>query len=535
MTPFTVARQEAYKNLSAFAEIKAPLDIRALMERCFDVLRGRVDANNFRQIVQKDLRGRGFFVNDNCWWLYTDSQCNCFGTYGWRPFFDAALRLTDYHTWHQFFAHQSDGKRKEPGSTRTVPRGAFPFSVNPGSKLDPQPWVTYYSNYFRDDPQTHHPDHDELVDFQLLNLITATDWLLFEQAADTAKKVLPQIELFIEYLDGRPKRGELLLVGVQGSQVEFGHGTKRYPASTAFYLLTFYRNLSEVYRLVQREQKAEAIEDRTFRLNKQIKDFIVEGGWFAGARTEDYQYFLGNGQVDGSSLATGMSDYFEAFPNTAPALFGWFDQKRCRTITNRILEIPQLYQHHLMVYNYPARPASEMDDNAAFPPPGGHVNGGWWWMTAGTAMALFARSGHPEGFRLVAEVFEDHDARYTIDYYNEWGANKDKQWLDKRRSDMCSVTNLGAFGNFLRALLGIHIRHDELELSPMLPPEVERLRLKVPIHVGGREVYLDIRNTGAGTIRGATVDGRALEIDDSMKVRLRFEEMGKQLLLQIDM
>ena len=77
-----------------------------------------------------------------------------------------------------------------------------------------------------------------------------------------------------------------------------------------------------------------------------------------------------------------------------------------------------------MVYNYPARPLEEMDDGGAFPPLGSHVNGGWWWMTAGTGMALLARAGHPRTFQFLGELFEDHDSRYTIDYYNEWGRTK---------------------------------------------------------------------------------------------------------------
>jgi len=520
MKPLDVPRQKEYENLSAFAEITAPPENRALLERCWDVLAGRLDPNNFRQILQRDLEGREFFINDNCWWLYTDSQCNCLGTYGWRPFFNARLRQADLNTWRQFFRHQSDGTQKEPGGEKIVPKGAFPFSMNPGSRLDPQLWVTYYANYFRDDPKTHHPDHDELLDFQLLNLISATDWLLFEHATGTAEEILPQIELFLSYLDGRPKRGELLLVGVQGSQIEFGHGRRRYPASTAFYLLKFYTNLAEIYRMVEEHEKAEAIGERAERLGDQIDEFRMPGGWYVSARGENWDEILGSGLVDGSH-----SDYFETWPNTAPALLGLFDRERCKAIAERIIKIPPLYANHLMIYNYPARPLEEMDDEGAFPPPGVHVNGGWWWMTAGTGMALFARAGHPWTLRFLAELFEDHDARYTIDYYNEWGANKGRQWPEKRRPDMCSITNLGAFGNFLRATLGIGITHDALEISPALSPEVARLRTKVPIRVAGKEVYLDIQNRDKGYVQEATSEGRPLEIEDGVKVKISLRKL----------
>ena len=67
-TVLALARQrlidgEPPENLSAFAEIAAPPEIRALLERCYDVLAGTLEPNHFRQIVQKDLEGRDFFVN----------------------------------------------------------------------------------------------------------------------------------------------------------------------------------------------------------------------------------------------------------------------------------------------------------------------------------------------------------------------------------------------------------------------------------------------------------------------------------------
>ena len=492
-TSFTVPQAEEFGSLRQFADVVGDENVRILLERCYDVLAGTRESNHFRQIIAKDTDGQEFFVNDNAWWRYTCPQCNCQGTYGWRPFFDEHLRQVDLNTIRHIFKRQSTGKAyPKMGGPRIVPRGALPCGVNPaGAAGAAGGWdVTFYYNYFPDTPATWHPDHDEAVDFQLLGVITAADWILWQRDEKMARWFLPKLEALLDYIDSRTKRGELLLIGVQGSQIEFGHGTIRYPLSTQWYWLKTLQLCAEVFRFVGEDNRAAMLEARLDPLRAQIQKFRMPGGWYMGGRGEDFTKPLGTG-----TLAKGESSYFETWPNTAPALFFLLDQGTCFSIAQRILSIPEMTANHIGVYNFPARPVAEMDDGGAFPPPGAHVNGGWFWMTAGTTAALLARAQHPRACALTAELLVDHDERLTIDYYNDYGANKEKQWLDKRRPDQCSISNMGAFGDFLRAIIGVEALHDGLAIRPALPLGVEQLTLKAPIRFGNSLLYLHFRRS----------------------------------------
>lgn len=85
----------------------------------------------------------------------------------------------------------------------------------------------------------------------MMNLISATDWVLFERDIGIARRILRQVELFMQVLEERMDPDGLLPVGPQGSQIEFGHGGWRYPSSTHVYLLKVCRNMVEVAGMIE--------------------------------------------------------------------------------------------------------------------------------------------------------------------------------------------------------------------------------------------------------------------------------------------
>jgi len=467
-----------------------------LLNRAFAVLTGNGEPNRFRGIVARSLSGERFFVNDNCWWIYTDAQCNGVSTFGFRPWFDDGLRAVDTFTWRMFLPHQSDGSAEE--GNRIVPAGALPFNHNPGSESNPRVDRSFYANYFWNDPTTWHPDHDELVDFQLLHVVTIADSLLWGRDEALARAAWPHLARFLAYVRNRPRNAGLLLLGVQGSQIEFSHGTRRYSLTTQWYWLRALELLAEVADWIGNQAEAECCRDEARASRSAIASFRTPGGWYASARTEDRTGLVGDGTL------AGKSGYFETHANCAPALFGVLPDEHASAIAERIVRIPEMIRNGIGVYNFPARPPEEIDDGARFPGPGMHVNGGWWWLTAGETMALLARARHPRTGELSAALFADHDARHTIDYYNEWGANKAAQWKDKRRPDQVGVTNVGAWGNLLRSLFGLHAGARTLAVRPRLPGEVDRLATRDPIRIGRTRLFVEVEQ---GNRDEASLDG----------------------------
>jgi len=474
-----------------------------LLNRALAVLTGRGEPNHFRQLVATDLAGREFFVNDNCWWVYTDAQCNAVSTFGWRPWFPPDLRRVDARTWEMFLPLQSDGSAAE--GNRIAPAGAWPFNHDPGTRGNERASRSFYSNYFWNDPATWHPDHDELLDFQLLHLITVCDGILWERNRVRAAAAWPSVERFLGYVRRRPSRDALLWVGIQGSQIEFSHGTPRYTLTTQRYWQRGLELAAEVARWLGHGDEADRCRAEAAVAAEAIRPFRRPGGWYAAARSEDWSRWLGDG------TCAGRSGYFETHANAAPALFGVLPNDHAPAIAARIMAIPELTANHVGVYNYPARPPEEIDDGARFPKPGVHVNGGWWWLTAGESLALFARAGHRALGPLAAELFEDHDARHTIDYYNGFGADKGAQWRDKWRPDQAGITNVGAWGNLLRAIWGIHVGAETLTVLPRLPEGVDALAMRDPVRVGDARLMLAARR---GPASAARLDGRDVPWDD---------------------
>lgn len=250
-----------------------PQAVRAV-EEAFSVLTGRTDGNTLSTIIEKGIDGHEYFVNDDSWWRYTDFQCNYHGTYGWRPFFDARHKRADLNTWRAGFQHSADealvDKLRRAGERYIPPVGYLPASFRPLSDE-----IVTADCYFCNVALLDTPDpedcpygalgynmldrsgsHDLNCDYPLMNIITATDWMLWKRDLDVAKECVSIIEKHLEILL-RKKRGDLLLIGRQGSQIEYGHGGGRYPASTHLYLLKVLTNLAEVYEMLGQHGSAE--------------------------------------------------------------------------------------------------------------------------------------------------------------------------------------------------------------------------------------------------------------------------------------
>ena len=503
--------------MAFLSEYQGPEKIGHFLERCYDVFAGEKDPNHFRQCMVRDSEGRPFFVNDNCWWVWTDLQCNFFGTYGWHPFMPDDLRKVALRTLDNALSRQSAPQHPMRDAGRELPTGAIPSSVNPGSAANPIPWELFFANVFsfgpdvtiptRDNPSTWHKDHDQWFDVELLGMLTLLDLLLFVRNRDLAKAKWPAIRLFEKYLRSRCGKHGCVLVGVQGSQLEFAQGQPRYMTATQFYARSFYLKAVEVARYLGEEEIAEDFENSACVFKKALEEFRDAGGAYIGGRGEDWKTLYGTGRLDGSG-----SSYFEPYPNSVPAILGLFDDEEARLLARRFFEIPEMTKNVLVPFNWPERPLEELDDAGEFPPPGCHVNGGAFWMTTAALSALAVRAADIEGYEWMEGLFPLHDARRTIDYYNQWGDNIENQWPEKQRPEMFSITELGAYGWPLRALLGFEPRHNGLFLDPVLPPDVHSLSFEAPIYFGSCRINIELKRKEVGSNDGCRLTVQGVEI-----------------------
>ena len=534
---------------------KTNLDIRVVdgddaasaFESAFSILTGRQDGNDLSAVIQRGRDGLLYFLNDNCWWRYVDFQCTFHATYGWRPFFDSDYRLVDYNTWSLGFKYQATQEMVQEFSKVfpcVPPVGFLPQNAYPLDQVvisvenffnnfrlfqpewaaeSPDPYADKYDLFDREGK------HDVNHDYPLLNTITAADWLLWERDIERVPGFCRQIEKFLDVVCEKMSNG-LLLIGTQGSQIEFGHGGFCYPSSTNIYLLKSFRSLRELYLMLGEREKAESVGEKAYRLESKIGALKHESGWWLSGLSDDFETRLGTGEIEGDS------GYFEVWPNVNSVVIGISSPAEAEAIVNRIASVPALVENHLTLSNYPARPLSELDDDHnGFPPPGTHLNGGWFWMHGGSALASFARVRHKDTIMHLKELLEDHANHLSVDCYNDWGWNKESQWKHLHADGPTySVTCAGSFGMIFRAVLGVSALADGLCFAPAIPPGIESISFIKPINYGGRPVFVSVKGSGSH-ISEAYVDGRPYFKHDETSLMVGCEDLENGARLEITM
>ena len=492
----------------AYLQVRGDARAGEILNRAFAILAGRPDNHTLGKLVVTGVDGQQHFINDNVWWLWTDSQCNYHATYGWRPFLDAAYRRIDKTTWTTPFRNQvtremQDRFRSEQKAPKVPPLGWLPGSYDPLKKqrVVSDSVTQYYCNAYlkKNSVETSiGMDHGENSDYPLQNLISALDWCLWERDTAVAREYLPKIDAFLEAVRTHEQANGLTLTFTQASQIEYGHNGWRFPGHTHVYLLAVYRRLVEVATMTGQADLLRKYAARNEALSDRIRLLLEQDKWFVGGLQLDAREKLGSGRLDGSP-----SDYFDVWHNVNAAVLGVADGALSRSIVSKLRSIPALTENHLTLVNYPARPTAEMDTVDWYPKAGQHVNAGFMWMTGGSALGAHALTGHAATLDEAAGLLDDFDKHLTIDYYNNYGRDKESQWHERGR-DSYSVTSAGAFGMLFRGILDFRPTATSLTLRPRLPHGVESLRIDWPVRYGEKELRFEIRR-GASEVR---IDGK---------------------------
>lgn len=123
------------------------------------------------------------------------------------------------------------------------------------------------------------------------------------------------------------------------------------------------------------------------------------------------------------------------------------------------------------------------------------------------ALYAYTRTGRADLWHRLADLLSDHHHHYSIEYYNQYRADKGSQWPERGR-DTYSVAFAGFFGMLFRALLGLQVSADFLHASPKIPIECARLKVRAPIYYAGKKVYFNISD-GEGPIRRVFLNGKS--------------------------
>ena len=522
----------------------------AMLAAAFGILAGRSDANTLDRLLQTSSKGRALFMNDDCWWLYTDFQCHFHALYGWRPFADARIRAGDFSTWSAGFLDQADEALRERFRREFDMREVPPVGWLPAQYSDDESHFScgtpsmFHSNCAADketwafEEDKKYPGrhlfsrvgaHDLNPDYPLMNCISATDWMLWERDRRVAGEYAPRIERFLRALNTKADTTGYFLFGTQGSQIEYGHGGPRRQASTHLYYWKVLENLVGVYAMLDRPQQAQRCRETAQEAAQKVARFESPGNWLVSGAGEDFGRTYGTGEMDG-----GASDYLEVWPNVNAAVLGFFSRERSRQLADRFEAVPALHDNHLTVSNTPARPLDELDaDHDGFPMPGVHLNGGFFWMHGGSALGMYTRCGHPQTLARLEGLLDDHRQHFSVDYYNDWGRDKASQFPEHPPRTH-SVTCAGAFGHFFRSVFGLTATGNSLRITPASLPQLDRLEMLEPITWGGKTLRLTFSGHGR-TIRKALLDGKEVGPEDGDSVEILFDDLPSRAALDIQL
>jgi hypothetical protein len=516
-----------------------------MLRAAFGVLAGRSDDNTLARLLKIDPSGRRIYMNDDCWWLFTDFQCHFHALWGWRPFCNSGTRDADFSTWSASFTAQvtpelQEHYRQKFHTHLTPPVGwiAAQYSGDPKHPMHDS-LLMYYNNTapdeaewaFQDDKLypgsvlfAHFGTHDLNPDYQLMNCVTATDWILWERNVGVAREYLPKIETYLRALETRLDAGYFLF-GPQGSHIEWGHAGFRRQASTHVYYWKVLRNLAEAWGMIGEEARAERCRAAAAAWEPKVRKFEAPGGWFVSGYSKEFDRTFGSGRIDGSK-----SDYLEVWVNVISAMTGVMDRPQCRALADRFEAFPPFTENHLTISNYPARPADELDPDHNFPSPGTHLNGGFHWMHSEAALDMYARGGQPRTLERFEGLLEDHAKHLSVDYYNQWGANKERQWPHHVKGTH-SITCAGMPGHFFRGTLGLWPCAKALRVEPASQEGLDRLEMLEPVTWGGKQILFTL--AGQGTLKSATLNDKPLELAGDGAFELPFDSLPDQAKVEI--
>lgn len=522
-------------------------NVQGILAAAFGILAGRSDDNTLDRVLKTDPTGRELFINDDCWWRYTDFQCHFHALYGWRPFCDERIRRGDFSTWSAGFIDQVTEEIQQrllakPGGKATPPIGWLPGQYSADEKHFMHHSPGEYFNNIASDDQTwafeddkkypgmclfsHSGEHDLNTDYPLMNCISATDWMLWERNAEVAREYLPRMELFLRVLQERADETGFFFFGPQSSQIEWGHSGWRRQSSTHLYCWKALANVAEVYEMLGQHDQAERYRELAAAMAVKLQRFMGGDCWLVSGYSEDFSRTFGSGLMDGSK-----SDYLEVWPNVNAGVIGFWSREQCGMLAERFEDTP-LVENHLTLSNYPARPDDELDeDHGGFPRPGMHLNGGFHWMHGGSALGMYTRASRPETLQRLRELLDDHGDHLSVDYYNDWGRNKHEQWPEHKPGTH-STTCAGAFGHFFRGFFDLAVSAGTLHVNPVSLPQIDKLQMLEPVRWGGKSVFLSV--SGNGAPKSASLDGRALKITDD-GVEITFNDVTETSHLEIEL
>lgn len=447
----------------------------------------------------------------SAWWIQ-----NSYGTtFCALPFLDEPYITFLRNSDDLWFSQMGDGNRAGAGDY-VAPDGCLCDSALPGT-------IYYRQGDGRPDL------HDWAVEFTAAGLLIQSELVLIDHDSFAAAAILPKLERCANFLDSRrDPKNDLMLAGpganllapsYAGYKKSDGSYGRAYLTGLSITTIAALDRLIEVEQLAGRPKQAGMYRARRERLKKALPKLMTEEG-----------YFIRSLDPDGTRhgvVGERKHGYFESAPNHDAIAFEVADEAQSRRIYSKIVSLPALRPHGLMLANAPS-----YDDMYEEPTGlwdyGTWVNGGHWSSSEARMILAYYRLGDYEAAKRSMQALLTFARRFRLDN------PLTKQGSEVYQPNEPINLTYDAFGPpaaMLRGLFGYHYLADRLILTPHIPPDITELEQMDPVRFGRKRIYLHI--IGKGTITAVDLNGTPWLKYDTQSVTLPYGSLPDIALIQV--
>lgn len=450
------------------------------------------------------------------WWIQ-----NSYGpTYCGLPVLEEPLVTFLQNAQDLWFDHMGDGKKtwkwrdQEP---LVIPDGQLCDAAAPG-------WVVPKQG------DGNVAIHDWGMEFTAAGVVMQAELLLVSRDAQAIGRYLPMLRRSANFIETRrdPKNnlflagpaGNLLAPSYAGWKKPDGTYDKAYLAGLSITYVAALDRLIELEKLAGSPENAKLYTDRRDAARKGLAQLTTDEGYFI-------KYLDPDGTRHGV-FGAEKHGYFEAVANHDAMCFRVADDAQSERIMAKMLSIPGLRPHGLIITNYPG-----LDDMYVKPEGwlwkfGTWVNGGHWSTCEARMVMAYYRTGRHDDARRAMQAILRFGRQFRLD--NPLVDFGGAVYQPREPINLC-YDSFGPGTALLRGLFEYLYTAEGLTLLPHVPPRITRLEQHFPVRFGAKRLY--VASYGSGPVTGVTVNGREWTKFSAGSVTLPYAETPETAVVQI--
>lgn len=447
----------------------------------------------------------------DAWWIQ-----NSYGTtYCALPFYQEPYLTFLQNAQDFWFDQMGDGKRVGAHNWQ-APDGCLCDCAKPG-------WIMYKQG------DGKISIHDWGVGFTAAGILMQAELLLISRDIKAIDHYLPMLERSANFVDSRrdPENnlylagpaGNLLAPSFAGWKQSDGTYGQAYLAELSVTFIAALDRLIELEKLAGRKAEADHYAS--------IRDLARQG---LPRMTTPEGYFIRSIDPDGTLhgvFGAAKHGYFEATPNHDAIAFRVTDDEQSARIYKKMVSIPGLRPHKLILPNYPAYD-DMYEGEIGIWKFGTWVNGGHWSTCEGRMMMAYARLGQYDKMRESMRQIMTFADQFRMD--NPLVGEGSGVYQPNQPYNI-TYDAFAIPAAMIRGLFEYLYRADGLTLVPHIPNTITEIQQLDPIRFGSKKIWLTA--SGSGTITSVLVNGKKWKSFDQASVFLPFDQLPEEASIVI--